>query len=143
MQPLEQVTVLMTIMRQLIQIMDHETAVISTMKLEGLGDLQAEKAALAEAYEIELRHLRKTPESLGSLDPAIREELEFATREFQEAVGRNTRALTTAKTVVEKLVNAIGESIAMQGGYAEAYSAEGQSERRSAEIISLSFDTRC
>jgi hypothetical protein len=66
MEPLEQVTVVMTLMKRLVQVMDHERAILRSMRLDTLPDLQAEKAALAEAYEIELARLRCSPEALAS-----------------------------------------------------------------------------
>ena len=43
MEPLEQVTVLMTLMKRLVQVMDHERAVLKGMRLDALPDLQDEK----------------------------------------------------------------------------------------------------
>lgn len=142
MEALEQVTVLMTIMRQLGQVMEHECRILRTMQLEGLNDLQAEKVALAEAYEIELRHLRQTPETLASLEPEIRRELEAATREFQTAVGRNAQALAATKTVVERLCRSISESLAASGPSRAQYGGK-PSEQPSAKIIPLAFDRNC
>ena len=65
MEPLEQVTVLMTLMKRLGQVMDHERAVLRSMRIEALPDIQDEKEALAEAYEIELSRLRCSPEIAG------------------------------------------------------------------------------
>ena len=48
MEPLEQVTVLMTLMRRLIQVMDHERAILRSLRLDVLPDLQDEKVALAD-----------------------------------------------------------------------------------------------
>jgi hypothetical protein len=84
MEPLEQVTVLMTLMRRLGQVMDHEAVVLQSLRLDALQDVQEEKAALAEAYEIELGRLRCSPQVLGTLEAAIRDRLHEAMREFQE-----------------------------------------------------------
>ena len=78
MEPLEQVTVLMTLMRRLIQVMDHERAILRSLRLDVLPDLQDEKVALAEAYEIEIARLRCSPEALASLDPHVRAQLHDA-----------------------------------------------------------------
>ena len=67
MEPLEQITVLMTLMKRLVQVMDHERAILKSMRLDALPDLQEEKVALAEAYEIEVGRLRCSPEALASL----------------------------------------------------------------------------
>src|SRR5690606_36120482 len=71
MEPLEQITVLMALMKRLAQVMDHERALLKSMRLDALPDLQDEKVALAEAYEIEVARLRRSPESLASLEPHV------------------------------------------------------------------------
>jgi hypothetical protein len=58
MEPLEQVTILMTLMKRLVQVMDHERAILKGMRIDALPDVQDEKLALAEAYEIEVARLR-------------------------------------------------------------------------------------
>ena len=72
MEPLEQVTILMTLMRRLVQVMDHERALLRGMRLDALPDVQDEKVALAEAYEIEVARLRRSPAALASLEPHVR-----------------------------------------------------------------------
>ena len=64
MEPLEKAAVLMTLMKRLGQIMDHERALLNSLRLEDLKELQEEKSALAEAYELEMQRLRTTPETL-------------------------------------------------------------------------------
>ncbi len=93
MEPLEQVTVLMTLMKRLAQVMDHERALLRSMRLEALPEIQDEKEALAEAYEIELSRLRCSPEVLAALEPSIRSQLHEAMRAFQETVTANLNAL--------------------------------------------------
>ncbi len=79
MEPLEQVTVLMTLMKRLAQVMDHERAVLRSMRFEALPDIQDEKAALAEAYEIELGAAAlQSRRSLASLEPSMRGHLHDA-----------------------------------------------------------------
>lgn len=141
MEPLEQVTVLMTLMRRLVQVLDHERAVLKNMRLDTLRDIQDEKAALTEAYEIELDRLRRAPETLGALDPGVRRRLDDEMRGFQEAVTANLNALVAAQSVVEKIMHNIGESLAGSAGGA-GYGAEGRSPAAapSGKVISIAFD---
>ena len=143
MHALEQVTVLMTLMRQLGEVMDQERLLLQGMRLEALRDLQSEKGALAEAYEIELRRMRGMTEEIGALDPIPRKELELCMREFQRALSRNAHALLAAKTVVEKLLRNIGESLQSEGA-APGYRPE---QRRTAggkgtvgQVIPVAFN---
>jgi hypothetical protein len=111
MDALEQVTVLMTLMRRLTQVMDHERTILRGMRLDALREAQHEKGLLAEAYEIELRRLRGRPELVQELDPAIRAELFEAMRTLQERLRVNRIALEAAREVVEKVVRTIGDSL--------------------------------
>ena len=99
MEPLERVAVLLTLMRELEGVMRQENALLREMKLARLADLQTEKAALAEAYETELRSLRSAPEAVASLPTAVRQSLEQATREFQLTVRSNVNALLAGRAV--------------------------------------------
>ena len=124
MEPLEQVTILMTLMRRLQQVMDQDRGILKGMRLEGLPDLQEEKDALAEAYEIEFRRLRQQPERLNELEPHVREQLESQMRDFQADLARNMQALRATHRVVEKVLKTIGDSLQRQGG-APGYGTAG------------------
>ncbi|NJO38859.1 MAG: hypothetical protein HC871_16190, partial [Rhizobiales bacterium] len=112
MEPLEKAAILMTLMKRLGQIMDHERALLASMRLDDLKDLQDEKTALTEAYEVEMARLRKAPETFARLDHNSRRQIEDAMRRFQEAAQSNMRALTAAQTVVDKLVRSIADGLA-------------------------------
>lgn len=144
MEPLEQVTILMTLMQRLAQIMDHERAVLRSMRLEMLPEIQDEKAALAEAYEIEIDRLRRTPDRLAALDPPVRERLHEAMRAFQEAMARNLDALLAAQSVVDKILRNIADNLA-RSAQGSGYGARGQSadgaEGRG-QVIAIAFDRR-
>ena len=143
MEPLEQITVLMTLMKRLAQVMDHERAVLRSMRIEALPEIQEEKEALAEAYEIELGRLRCSPETLAALDPAVRHKLGEAMRSFQESVTANLNALLAAQSVVEKVLRNIGDSLARSAaGF--SYGARGQAGRGEpgGQVISVAFDRK-
>ena len=112
MEPLEQVTILMTLMKRLVQVMDHERAVLQGMRLDALPDIQDEKVALAEAYEIEVARLRRSPATLMSLEPHVRAQLHDAMRALQESMTVNLQALLAARQVVERVLRNIGDSLA-------------------------------
>lgn len=143
MDPLEQVTVLMTLMKRLAQVMDHERAILRSMRLDALPDVQDEKLALAEAYEIELGRLRTRPETLASLEPSIREQLYEAMRQFQDHVSTNLNALMAAQAVVERVLHNIADSLSRQAA-SPVYGAHGGSadvEPRG-QVISVAFDRK-
>jgi len=115
--PVDKVTILMTLTRQLTQVMDAETAVLRRVELAQLGELQAEKQSLADIYEAELAEIRRRPEILGAVRGEIREELDEATRAFRAAAHRNTNALEAAQTVVERALHVIRTSLADSHAY--------------------------
>ena len=143
MEPLEQVTILMAVMKRLVQVMDHERAILQSMRLETLPDLQDEKVALAEAYEIEVARLRCSPDALATLEPHVRTELHEAMRSFQESVTVNLHALTAAQEVVERVLRNIGDSLA-RGTRSMSFGARGQSGEAEpgGQVISVAFDRR-
>jgi hypothetical protein len=143
MEPLEQITILMALMKRLVQVMDYERAILKSMRLDALPDLQDEKVALAEAYEIELARLRCSPDALATLEPHVRAELHEAMRNFQESVSTNLQVLTAAQEVVERVLRSIGDSLA-RGARSLSHGARGQpSEGESTgQVISVAFDRR-
>jgi hypothetical protein len=138
MQPLEQVTVLMTLMKRLGQIMDHERAILRSLRLDALPDLQEEKMALAEAYEIELARLRCSPEVLGVLEPMVRSQLHEAMRSFQETATANLNALQTAQSAVDKITRNITDSLARAAGGPGRPSGQGEG----GQVIPVAFDRK-
>jgi hypothetical protein len=143
MEPLEQAAILMTLMKRLGQVMDHERALLRSMRLDDLKDIQEEKSALADAYEIELKRLRKTPETLAALDPSVREQIEGGMRRFQEAATANFDALHATHEIVEKVIRNIADNIA-RNQQGRGYGPPGPSAARaqSAEVISVAFDRK-
>lgn len=143
MEPLEQAAILMTLMKRLGQVMDHERALLRSMRLDDLKDLQEEKIALTDAYEIELKRLRKTPETLAALDISVREQIEGGMRRFQEAATANFDALGAAHTVVEKVIGNIAHTLAQNQG-SRGYGSMGPAATKasSAQVISVAFDRK-
>ena len=143
MEPLEQVTILMALMKRLVQVMDYERAILKSMRLDVLPDLQEEKSALAEAYEIEVARLRCSPDALATLEPHVRAELHEAMRGFQESMRTNLQALMAAQEVVERVRRNIGDSLA-RGAPSLSHGTRGQSGdgEPSGQVISVAFDRR-
>lgn len=142
MEPLEKAAILMTLMKRLGQIMDHERALLGSMRLDDLNDLQEEKSALAEAYEVELGRLRKAPETFAALDDGVRLQIEDAMRRFQEATHGNILALSAAKTVVDKVVRNIADGLARHQRGTGYGRPGGVGQQGSAEVISVAFNRK-
>ncbi len=139
MEPLEQATVLLTLMKRLGQVMDHERALLRSMRLDDLNDIQEEKTVLVEAYEIEVARLRSAPETFAALDPSVRQQIEGAMRRFQEAATANKHALAAAHTVVERVIRNIADTLAhsqKSQGYGPAI------VKGPGQVISVAFDRK-
>jgi len=136
MEPLERVTVLLTLMRRLQDVMESENRMVRSMTLDRLADLQDEKLALAEAYELEMKHLRREPDFIASVDIGIREILEDAMRELRMAMRTNMETLGAAQTVLEGLVRRLGSSAASVSG--SSGSPYGKGEKPS-QVVSIAF----
>ena len=111
MTPFDRVSLALTVMRQLQHVVARETEALRQMKLAPLADLQAEKAALATAYERDVRALRAAPEIFASLDGPVRETFALASRELQATIAANVRALEAARQVVDGVVRTLGQSM--------------------------------
>ncbi|TVQ35057.1 MAG: hypothetical protein EA356_08790 [Geminicoccaceae bacterium] len=138
---LDKATLLMTLTRQLTQVLDAETDMLRRVSLQGLTEIQAEKQALSDVYEAELRDLRRSPEMIGALDQSVRVELEAATRTFREAVQRNVMALGAAKVVVERVLTCIAQSAVANPGYRPG-AALGQGAH-GAHVVPFALDRQC
>ena len=138
------VAVLLTLMRQLQEVMRAENGLLRDLKLARMCELQDEKAALAESYELELRRLRQTPEAMSALSDEAHRLLESSMREFQATVRANADRLLQARGVVEAVVQAIGDSLgaAIPAGRAYAPATRAAIDPP-ARVIPVAFDRRC
>lgn len=141
MEPLERVTVLMTLMHRLRQLMDQERSCLSAIRLESLTDVQEEKAALAEAYHIELDRLRRSPEVIAALESPVREQLQEAMRGFQESLAANLDTLIDAQLAVEEvLINIMHSLTRSTRGFGDDDEPTG--EERRGQVIPLAFNRK-
>jgi hypothetical protein len=141
MEPLEQVTILMTLMKRLGQVMEHERAILRSLRLDVLPDVQEEKVALAEAYEIELSRLRCSPEILAELEPRVRSQLHEAMRALQECTALNLNTLRGARTSVEKILQSVAGSLAQSLPVPSEGRQPSVAEPRG-QVISVVFDRK-
>jgi hypothetical protein len=137
---------LMALMRDLEGLMGAENALLRDMRLERLRGLQDEKAALAAAYEAELRRLRAAPEVAGALEPEARVALEEGMRRFRAAARTNARRLEAARGVVEGVVKALGSGLSAGrnagGYYRPGFPAAGGAGRGGGQVVSLALNRR-
>jgi len=110
---------------KLIATMTQETALLAEMKVGEMAAGQAEKDRQARAFETKLRALAEDKALVGSIAPALREELQAVMAQFRAAMTANERALRAAKDANERVVKAIVEAAQAQTAPRHAYSAAG------------------
>jgi hypothetical protein len=142
MEPLERAAVLLTLVQALLDVMKRENALLRSMQLGRLADLQQEKAALAEAYELELARLRQAPEVIASLPDYVRGQLELAMRDLHRAMRVNIEALRAGREVIEGVVRRIGSCLAAADDRRQAYGRGTVGEAASGHIIPIALDRR-
>lgn len=133
---IETVSLLLTLIEELRSTLERENRLLRAMDLEALREVQEHKAALADAYETELRRLRSRPELVGELTPEVRRRLEQALRDLRASMRANMNALLVAREVVERMARHIASSLAA----ARAGHAFDPLRPHRAEVVPLALD---
>ena len=135
---------LIRVTSRLVELMRRETEQLGTMRIQELDALQAEKTALAAAYEAAVQALANQPDALAALAPAIRQELAEAARAFDQAAAENLRRLTAARTAHDRMLKAIVDAITERRNAGGSYAASGASARLrpAAGAVSIALDRR-
>lgn len=140
--PEQRVAMVLTLMRQLEEVMQAEHALLREMKLDRLRDLQSEKVSLAEQYELELRRLRSDPELLAAASLENRSALEERMRGFRRALSRNAERLRQARELVEGVIRTLNDSLAGPAGQ-PAYGSASRLPAETGRVVAIAFDRRC
>ena len=137
------VAILITLMRQLQEVMRTENGMLRDLNLARLNELQAEKLALAGSYEVELRRLRESPATVSGLNDDARRMLDDTMRDFQRSLRANADRLLHARELVEAVVQTISQSLGAAPASAHRYGGPAPAADRSARVIPVAFDRRC
>lgn len=115
---------LIDVSSRLIELMTREIEFLKNMQPQEIRALQHEKSMLANAYERSMAALRADPELLHGAERTIKRELSDLTVRFEAVLAENERALRAVKSVSERLLDAIVNTVAEKQAGA-AYSATG------------------
>lgn len=102
---------LLAITGRLIACMDKEIGMLRAMQPRDIEALQADKRALADAYEAHFTMLRSQDGSDEAIGQELLEELTEATERFQSVLAENARALMAVKDVNDRVLKAIVEAV--------------------------------
>ena len=138
------VAALIGVAARLIDVIEREIETLRRMRPADIQPLQADKAALAAAYEAQVRELAAHPEALAAVAPALRREFAAVARRFNRALAENEHALHAARIANDRLIRAIAEAVAESQARFRGYSATGAAagDRAGAPAgpVSLTFD---
>lgn len=116
---------LMKVLTRLIEVLQQEIATLHDMDPSGIQQLQQDKIVLTAAYESLLGQLRGEPEALRNLPQELREQVMQVTRDFQDTLTENARALYAVKEANDRLFNAVAKALEEQRSHGSAYSSRG------------------
>ncbi len=121
----ERVHDLLATTARLIACMDKEIKLLRAMRPQEIVTLQADKMALADAYEAHFHALREARDPSDAVSDVLVAELNEATQRFQAVLGENAVALQAVKDVNERVLKAIVEAIERNRPEASGYTRGG------------------
>jgi hypothetical protein len=139
----ERVTDLLAVTSRLIGCMEQEIALLHSLRPADIGNLQGDKAKLADAYEAHIAALRAGAGEGKPLSPDLIQALTGATERLQGAIAENVRALRAAREVNDKVLKAIIAAVEQDRATPAAYGRSGPPiGRRNGNAVSVSLDGR-
>ena len=135
---------LITVTARLIELMNREIEMLRSMRPRDIQTLQTEKTLLVQAYDEHIAQLKTDPESIGTIEPLLRDELWRTSRSFETVLAENERALRAAAEANDRLVQAVVVAAQSQAKnhapYDRSASLAGKSGGSGAAALSLSLD---
>ena len=126
----ERVRDLLAVTGRLIACMDQEIAMLRAMRPQDIQSLQADKRALADAYEAHFTALRDGGEGSEAIGADLLKELTEATERFQSVLAENARALRAVKEVNDRVLKAVVAAVDRERVEAAGYTKGGKTPAR-------------
>ncbi len=95
---------------RLVATLEAEVAALKRGDVGCLERMRGEKARQIRSYEARLQALQSQPMLRASVGPALKEELEQATRQLQAAIDSNVAQLRSAAEANRRLVDALARA---------------------------------
>lgn len=109
--PLLNIRDLTMLTARLAQILAEEADLLQNMKIKEIEKLQKEKVLIANALDVQKKHLERNPEVMENITDEERADLRSVVEIFQGIMSENHRRLLIAKEVNNKVVEAIAEVV--------------------------------
>lgn len=97
---------------QLVATLEQEVGALRLGDVACLERTRGDKARLFRNYEAKMQAMKSQPALRASVEPAVKAELEEATRKLQTAIDRNVAQLRAATEANRRLVEAIARAAA-------------------------------
>lgn len=95
---------------KLVATLEAEVDALKRGDIASLDHTRTDKARLFRNYEARLQAMKSQPALRASVEPAVKEELEEATRKLQRAIDSNVAQLRAAAEANRRLVEAIARA---------------------------------
>jgi hypothetical protein len=131
---------LITLARQLSDLLERETALVRAMKIAEVAPLQTEKLRLTELFQTALKSL--DPTAFATLPAALKKEWRAAGTKLSEATVENERALRVGRIATERLVTVIVQAVEKSRPSTSGYTARRKTPDRQPRVSGLAVDHR-
>lgn len=109
---------------RLVDVVLLENEILRTRRPRELAQHQEEKQRLTGAYEHHMAALRANPGLMKQASQPEIDALKTATRSFREALAEHRRLVQSAKSVTERMIQAISDQVAEQQRPVRGYNAK-------------------
>lgn len=140
------IDLMVSLTERLADCLAQELDLLGHRRIEGLAELQREKTRLIGAYETEVKLLRQSKDGLAALAGDRKQAMLQAAERLKRMVADNERALRAAKTVNDRVLQAIVEALERERGQPVGYGRRGRppahAPRRGAGLGAVTLDER-
>ena len=142
----ERLDLVISLTERLADCLAQELELLGHRRIEALAELQREKTRLIGAYETEVKLLRQNKDALPALAADRKRAMTQAAERLQRLLAENERALRAAKTVNDRVLQAIVEALERERGQPVGYGRRGRpaadAPRRASGIGAVTLDER-
>lgn len=142
----DRLEILATLTDRLGDCLAAELALLDQRQIGGLAELQREKLQLIAAYEAEVKQFRQAKDAKVAVPAEHKRKLTAAADRLKRLLADNERALRAAKTVNDRVLQAIVDALERERGQPVGYGRRGRPAaalpRRNSGIGAIALDER-
>lgn len=139
----DEIAKILQVAEGLIVLLDHESMLVRTMRIQEIGPLQTEKVRLTALYQALLRALGGPADEKIALPPAQKAVLVDVGKRLADAAVANQRALKVGQAATDRLIGSIVTAIKQQRPSTAGYNTRKVAPRGvSHSIAGVTVDRR-